>query len=826
MLMRGLWRIVAAPLLLGALACGSGEGEAPGGGPPAVAAGEHALVLTFGADVLPSVRDRVAELLTKSSTLPVRSLEPGALPPPLPADALVLAFGDTASTRALVDARALAELGPEGFAVRSGPLGGATAVAAVGNAPAKETSAHGNLGTAFGSYALLEELGFAFLHPLAPTVPARFEPPRTAIDIRESPAWRVRGVHLHTMHPLELTDLLEGFGPGGPDDEAGWKGRLPEWDRFLEWMLANRQNRVEWVLLWASSWKEFADGPVRQERLATLAAHAHDRGIAVGADAPLALEQQHTFRLVRETGDLESEKQQIRTRLDWLFGAGFDFFSTESGSTEFTHPDPSRMLAWMNEAASYARTAHGAPAYIKAHCSTGQTADGYADPVTGAPLNFNFLPHYADPGLGVMPHTVEVYGLDDPAPTYGNTDFGYMKDFLEQEVGTREVIWHPETAYWITYDIDVPLFLPLYAERRVADLRILAADERAGKMGRGPNAGRRMDGQMIFSSGWEWGYWLNDVVAARAAWNPHLEAPTTREALGRVLSPVARALGAAGKDAITWISDTAEAERDLLVLGKVDGKAPADLTRRNGMAYLEGFDAMADVASLGSALGIKASPVTRPARVGLVDLRNPAHEGPRYEEVAPLLGAMETTLGALADRGPSLAAAAPANARDLIDDLVDASRMTALRAKQMHGLYDYVSGWPFGDGAARAARLAAARGALDAAAAIVEAREKRYRVDAERIAGWRENPTAYEFTYLWPVRSLYFWWRDEGKAVDAPASPCYLNIMSPADIALGEGIVADSAQAIRDALGGGATECLAAPSAALSFPQGGLRTRP
>src|SRR5207248_791260 len=101
---------------------------------------------------------------------------------------------------------------------------------------------------------------------------------------------------------------------------------------------------------------------------------------------------------------------------------------------------------------------------------------------------------------------VEMYGFDDPAPTYGNTDFGYMKDFLEKEIGTREVVWHPETAYWITYDIDVPLFLPAYAERRVADLRTLANDERA--------TGRRMDGQMIFSSGWEWGYWLNDVVTA------------------------------------------------------------------------------------------------------------------------------------------------------------------------------------------------------------------------------------------------------------------------------------------------------------------------
>ena len=29
-----------------------------------------------------------------------------------------------------------------------------------------------------------------------------------------------------------------------------------------------------------------------------------------------------------------------------------------------------------------------------------------------------------------------------------------------------------------------------------------------------------MSGQMNFDSGWEWGYWLSDVVTARASWDP------------------------------------------------------------------------------------------------------------------------------------------------------------------------------------------------------------------------------------------------------------------------------------------------------------------
>ncbi|HEY8076528.1 MAG TPA: hypothetical protein VIF62_20530, partial [Labilithrix sp.] len=274
-------------LALGALvslvvACGSSassdDGATPSGGSPPgatapvapVAAGDHALVLTFGGDVLPAVRDRVTALVTNAAPLPVKTLDASQAPPALASDSIVLSFGDTTAAKGVVDPAALAKLGPEGLVVRSGTVAGATILAARGNAPDAATSNHGNLGTAFAAYAMLEELGFAFLHPLAPVAPTKIALPSHSIDIAESPAWRVRGMHLHSMHPLELTDMLQGFGPNGTDDEAGWNARLPEWDRFLEWMLANRQNRVEWVLLYADSWKDFADGTTRQNRFATL----------------------------------------------------------------------------------------------------------------------------------------------------------------------------------------------------------------------------------------------------------------------------------------------------------------------------------------------------------------------------------------------------------------------------------------------------------------------------------------------------------------------------------------------------------------------------
>jgi hypothetical protein len=157
-------------------------------------------------------------------------------------------------------------------------------------------------------------------------------------------------------------------------------------------------------------------------------------------------------------------------------------------------------------------------------------------------------------------------------------------------------------------------------------------------------------------------------------------------------------------------------------------------------------------------------------------------------------------------------------------------KMTALRAKQVHGLYDYVDMRNEPNASPRLARLATARKALDDAAAIVKTRETHYRVPADRIAGWGNNPTAYEFGYLWTARTLMYWWRDEGKAVDHPSSPCYLNTIAPADIAMGEGAAASGADILRVLLdspnGTDLAECAAAPSTQPTFPQYGLRTRP
>lgn len=82
------------------------------------------------------------------------------------------------------------------------------------------------------------------------------------------------------------------------------------------------------------------------------------------ADCGIAITQQHGWPLIQNVTNTEDEARQIQRHLDWLLlpyhnasvrsgGCGFDFLSTESGFSEFTHPDCDQMLKWMNMTTAY-----------------------------------------------------------------------------------------------------------------------------------------------------------------------------------------------------------------------------------------------------------------------------------------------------------------------------------------------------------------------------------------------------------------------------------------------------------------------------------------
>jgi hypothetical protein len=766
--------------------------------------------VVFGENLPAAIAREIVELLERAGASPLLALSPAGViagdARSCAADELVLLFGR--SEESPIEQAALAALGPEGWVIeRAMSSSGARILAVDGNQGDGAGVARSPGGASFGAFELLEDLGFAFLHPLEPHIPSAITP-EAVVARASAPRWPVRNVHLHTSHPIELSEVLNGFGPAGTDDEAGFQRERRLFRSFLTWLVAGGGNEAQWLLLEAASWAGFAHSDERQRRLAELVDDCRAFSVSCGITVPIVQHQQHSFRLITNIGDPVAEEAELRARLAWVLGAGFDFLVTSTGTTEFTHPSATQMLRWMDLVTQIAAEEHGVETRMNIHVSPGQVAEPFVDRETGEPLNFNFLPTWADPRLAVLPHTVQIYGLEDPAPTYGNSSFGFMREFLQEEVGRRRVVFHPETAYWVSVDVDVPLFLPVYAERRIADLQLLADDEDLGLMGRGENAGGRMDGQDVFTSGWEWSYWLNDLVALRASWDPFRGEPDAEGALRQILAPLARALGAEGDEVVAAVVGLARDQRALLIHGRVGGAAPAEIERRAGLAYLAGSEAFDDLAALAARLGI-AGPKTQPFRLGLVEMRNPLHAQPRFSEVEPLLAEMAA---AFAGRAQAAEAVLDGRTDPLAAELADSFAITRLRAAQIHALYQSVA-QRFS--AAGPARLADARSALDEASAVVARRAARYRMPADRIAAWRSNPTAYRFTYLWTAHTLWYWWRDEHLAADAPASPCVMNIIDPADVALGEGGVQSGAEllaALAPAGLAGAALCASAPS--------------
>jgi hypothetical protein len=782
-------------------------------------------------------------------------------------NSLILAFGNSSFSLMNIPQKDLMTLPPESYKILFNSLRkGIYSLSANGNPLSLEVSKNVSFnphiihyGAIAGSYAALELLGFAFLHPLEPYIPSSIQFPVVRNDdtyfsypltFVESPYWSRRGFHLHTQHPLELTEVLQGhdipqFGPHGNDCKQfsqlsssyrfhegsrvsspsavnssyinankttyceRWEDMVIDVDSFYEWSIANGLNMIEWLLLGSISWGD--ELAIRSNRLKKLTTLGHQYSLLIGAVVPIGNIQQHGWYMVNVRLPIEQQKQQIRSRIDWIFHTEFDFLTTESGLSEFTHPECDLMIELFNTFAQHVNETWGRFAATKVHCSTGQFCSDYLDLRNGDPVNFNFLPSFTHTGLGVYPHTVQMYSFDDPsAGSYGNNNFGYIEDYLvyEGKQGKRSVLYYGETSYWVNVDIDVPLFLPIYGQRRQKDLRKIALTEQTEHF--------KIAGQMNFDSGWEWGYWLNDVITARSSWNPQITESTIAEFSNCENDPTvcppssdqwkeySKALYAYftriygslsfSKKLTSFLVELSELQANLLIHSYINGRPNPFLPKLSGIAYLCGSDTWTELPRL---FGLH---LTQPDKVQIKE-----SDDPNWAYVLELLKEMEDKFGNFSTQITALYLELEeyrqienggnfvinAQAMLFLSEVKDSTHLLYLRAKHVHLLYLSNDADLMLESKKRKSLLEEGRSVIEEATEIVKRRESSYRSPVERVAGWRDNPTVYRYGYLWSVHSLYYWWRDQGiaetLAKDKEHSPCYLNRMDSTEVAVGWG---------------------------------------
>ncbi|CAN0426829.1 unnamed protein product, partial [Discosporangium mesarthrocarpum] len=121
----------------------------------------------------------------------------------------------------------------------------------------------------------------------------------------------------------------------------------------------------DWPTLVPNRWGEHNASPQRQSRLRRLVDLAHSYGLLAGADIPIGLRQQHAWYMVRTKDDVPEQKEGIQRRCSWAAGAGFDFLSTEAGTSEFTNQGAGLMLDLFNTFSEHVNGTLGMEAHVK-----------------------------------------------------------------------------------------------------------------------------------------------------------------------------------------------------------------------------------------------------------------------------------------------------------------------------------------------------------------------------------------------------------------------------------------------------------------------------
>ena len=298
--------------------------------------------------------------------------------------------------------------------------------------------AHDVLGAQYGTAAALENLGFRFRHPFDPYVP-QVPVAGNADNVVHAPQVRVRGLQVHTLHPIESY-----FAFWEPSPESSYDAH-----RIIDWVVENRGNFLQWVGLndiihdsdRYAAWLPFTS---------ELIAYAHLRGIRVGFGFELfgTGDLQQGFDLVDDSSSPPGP--QIAERLSLVTGAmlPFDVYALSFG--EFFDSDSQLFIDSVNETALQLRqVAPNAEMHAVVHDGGTQVIN-----YDGRNIIYYFLVQYCDPSIVPDIHTTFFFDLFEPADgAYQMTDFSPHRQYLEDRMcAAQKAAYYPEDAYWVAFD--------------------------------------------------------------------------------------------------------------------------------------------------------------------------------------------------------------------------------------------------------------------------------------------------------------------------------------------------------------------------------------
>ena len=355
------------------------------------------------------------------------------------------------------------------------------------------------LGLQYGLADLLERMNYRFYHPYQSYIPKEINNPEV-LDIKgewQEPEMVRRGLHLHTLHPIEgYYDFWE------PSD-----GHLHRAKLVTDWMIKNRGNYIEWVAL-----DNITDNPIAHEawksHTQAILADIHQRGATVGLGVQLfgSGNLQNAYDLIDDANG--NREAQITSRIGLVLNdLRFDVLEMSFG--EFFEEEPEDFIQSINQAYDVIQeVSPGIEMTARLH-----VGDDLQVTYDDQEMIYYFLAAYANPEITPWVHTVMYYNLFEPSNgAYHHDDFTEHREFLfERLQNGLPVAYFPESAYWVAFDNSVPVYLPMYVRSRWLDLFEIQQQSQQ-------NGHASLTDHTLFSSGWEFGYWQNDVATLRMNW--------------------------------------------------------------------------------------------------------------------------------------------------------------------------------------------------------------------------------------------------------------------------------------------------------------------
>ncbi len=560
------------------------------------------------------------------------------------------------------------------------------------------------LGVQYGAYHVLELAGWRPYTPYRDHRPAVIDAAglRAALSEIEgrtfAPEIDLRGLHLHTLHP---TEALFDFWAQADTERAR---------RVIDWLVKNRANYLQWCALkdiedperyagWESFTREVID-------------YAHARGLSVGLNTQLFASS--SLQNAYLTTDRES--------LDFLEDLPFDLVNLSFG--EFLGNDPQRFVDELGRMTAMIKEVRPATE-VSATVHVGNFENLRVE-YEGENLLYYFLVKFV-PDVIPWVHTVMYYNLyEDAGGAYLHDEFDEHRQFLLERLASGEPVgYFPESAYWIAFDNSVPLYLPLYIRSRWLDMQNTAQ-----------HSGSPLGQHVLFSSGWEWGYWQNDYLTLRM----NFELPDDwRKAVAEMLGP----LGERGRRFADAIDTLVDIQHLYLIEKRL-------------AAYLAGVDFYIES-------GKYAGIVSQPTRV-LVDEAAKLSGAEADDFRATVLDPLEELASRLEELTSGLPPWDQADS-PWLEEIRDGVEIDALRARYVELVYRAVLD---GDGTL----LDRARDLLERAGLVVARRHANLHYPAgELVLSETENPTIYPFGYLKQAHTLCLWRRELVKAENALGHP-------------------------------------------------------